>query len=62
MRRLRNREHAVFSVVLPCEDGLLYTLARRVLAQRIFENRYKQSYSWFIQREHVDRPDENSTI
>jgi hypothetical protein len=62
MRRLCNREHAVFSVLLPCEGGLLYTLAGRVLAQRILEKRHKQFYSWFIQREHVDRPDEISTI
>jgi SAM-dependent methyltransferase len=58
MRRLCNREHGVFSVVLPCEGGLVYTLARRVSAQRIFEKRYKQSYSWFIQREHINQPDE----
>lgn len=48
----------VFSVVIPCEGGLAYGLARRLSAKRIFEARYKQSYRWFIEREHVNRPDE----
>lgn len=48
----------VFSVVIPCEGGLAYGLARRLSAQRIFQARYKQSYRWFIEREHVNRPDE----
>lgn len=47
-----------FSVVIPCEGGLAYSLARRISAQRLFEKRYKQSYAWFIEREHVNRPDE----
>lgn len=48
----------VFSVVIPCEGGLAYGLARRISAQRIFERRYQQSYSWFIEREHINRPAE----
>ncbi len=48
----------VFSVVIPCEGGLAYGLARRISAQRIFQQRYKQPYGWFIEREHVNRPDE----
>lgn len=47
-----------FSVVIPCEGGLAYGLARRFSAQRIFQARYKQSYRWFIEREHINRPDE----
>lgn len=50
-----------FSVVIPCEGGLAYTLARRISAQRIFERRYKQSYDWFISREHINRPHEITT-
>jgi ubiquinone/menaquinone biosynthesis C-methylase UbiE len=45
-------------VVIPCEGGLLYGLARRISAQRIFEKRYKQSYRWFIEHEHINRPEE----
>ena len=58
MRRLCDETRGVFSVVLPCEGGLAYTLARRISAQRIFERRYKQSYRWFIEREHINRPAE----
>ncbi|MEI7731503.1 MAG: class I SAM-dependent methyltransferase [Verrucomicrobiota bacterium] len=57
MRRLCHPE-GVFSVVIPCEGGLAYTLARRISAQRIFEKRYGQSYQWFIRREHINRPAE----
>ncbi|MHB1947164.1 MAG: class I SAM-dependent methyltransferase [Gammaproteobacteria bacterium] len=58
MYRLCNKHDGCFSIVIPCEGGLAYTLARRISAQRIFEKRYKQSYSWFIEREHVNRPNE----
>jgi len=48
----------VFSVVIPCEGSFAYTCARRISAQRIFEKRYRQSYDWFIQREHINLPAE----
>jgi SAM-dependent methyltransferase len=48
----------VFSVVIPCDPGLAYGLARRISAQRIFERRYKQSYDWFIRSEHINGPRE----
>jgi SAM-dependent methyltransferase len=48
----------VLSVVIPCEGGLAYALARQVSARRIFEKRYKQSYDWFVRREHVNLPRE----
>jgi ubiquinone/menaquinone biosynthesis C-methylase UbiE len=52
------QQQGVFSVVIPCEGGLAYGLARKISAQRLFENRYHQSYDWFIQREHINRPHE----
>ena len=58
MHRLCNKESGVFSVVIPCEGSLAYTIARRISAQRIFEKRYKQSYRWLIKREHLNRPHE----
>ena len=58
MHRLCHPERGVFSVVIPCEGSLAYTLARRISAQRIFEKRYRQSYDWFIKREHLNRPEE----
>lgn len=56
MRRVCNPEKGVLSVVIPCEGSLAYSLARKISAQRIFENRYKQPYHWFIDREHINRP------
>jgi ubiquinone/menaquinone biosynthesis C-methylase UbiE len=58
MYRLCNKESGGFSVVIPCEGGLAYTMGRRISAQRIFEKRYKQSYRWLIEREHLNRPAE----
>ena len=58
MHRLCHPERGVFSVVIPCEGGMAYTLARRISAQRIFEKRYHQPYDWFIQREHLNVPSE----
>ena len=54
----RQRPGGVFSIVIPCEGSPAYTLARRISAQRIFERRYKQSYKWFIEREHINKPHE----
>jgi SAM-dependent methyltransferase len=48
----------LFSVVLPCDPGLAYGLARKLSAERIFRKRYKQSYKWFIDREHINSPAE----
>jgi len=45
----------VFSVVIPCEGGLGYSMGRRVTSQRAFEHRYKTSYSWLIENEHVNQ-------
>jgi len=56
--RLCDKSRGVFSVVIPCEGGLAYSLARRISAKRIFEKRYGQPYKWFIEREHVNRPHE----
>jgi ubiquinone/menaquinone biosynthesis C-methylase UbiE len=56
--RVCDKEAGQFSVVIPCEGQLAYSLARRVSAQRIFEKRYRQSYRWFIEREHVNQPHE----
>jgi SAM-dependent methyltransferase len=47
-----------FSVVIPCEGGMAYTLARNISARRIFEKRYKQKYDWFVASEHINLPNE----
>jgi ubiquinone/menaquinone biosynthesis C-methylase UbiE len=56
LHRLCNKEKGVLQIVIPCEGSLAYTLARKISAQRIFESRYKQSYKWLIEREHINMP------
>jgi SAM-dependent methyltransferase len=58
LRRVCHPERGRLFVVIPCEGGLAYGLARKISAQRLFENRYHQSYGWFIEREHINRPRE----
>jgi ubiquinone/menaquinone biosynthesis C-methylase UbiE len=58
MYRVCDKQKGLLSVVIPCEGSLAYNLARRISAQRQFEKRYKQSYRWFIEREHLNRPAE----
>lgn len=58
MYRVCNKDRGVLSIVIPCEGSLAYSIGRRISAQRIFEARYKQSYHWFIKREHINRPKE----
>jgi SAM-dependent methyltransferase len=53
IRRLL-RLGGVLSVVIPCEGGLGYSLGRRVTTQRAFEHRYKTSYKWHIESDHVN--------
>ncbi|HMD57224.1 MAG TPA: class I SAM-dependent methyltransferase [Solirubrobacteraceae bacterium] len=54
IRRLL-KPSGVFSVVIPCEGGLGYALGRRVTTQRAFERRYKTSYKWHIESDHVNK-------
>src|SRR6266566_3659179 len=56
--RVCDKHKGRLHVVIPCEGSMAYTLARRISAQRIFEKRYQQSYRWFIEREHINRPRE----
>jgi SAM-dependent methyltransferase len=48
----------VLSVVIPCEGGLGYRLGRRVTTQRAFERRYRTSYKWHIESDHVNEASE----
>lgn len=56
MHRLCNADRGFLSVVIPCEGSLAYSIARKISAQRLFERRYKQSYKWLIEREHINLP------
>ena len=57
VKRLLKKE-GIFAVVIPCEGGMVYSLARRISAQRIFEKRYNMSYDWCIKSEHINKPKE----
>jgi SAM-dependent methyltransferase len=48
----------IFSVVLPCDPGLAYEVARKISAERIFKKRYGLPYGWLIRREHINSPQE----
>jgi SAM-dependent methyltransferase len=45
-------------VVIPCDPGVLYRVARWLSAERLFRKRYGQPYRWFIDREHINTPHE----
>jgi len=46
------------SVVLPCDPGLAYELARKISAERVFKAKHKMPYRWFVRREHINSPKE----
>jgi len=56
--RLLNPEKGVLVFVIPCIGGLAYRFAQTISAARIFKKRYGRPYSWFIDREHINPPDE----
>jgi len=56
--RLLDKQRGQLLVVIPCEGGLAYSLARRASAQPIFERTYHMPYRPFIEREHLNRPHE----
>jgi len=58
LHRVCDGEAGTLSIVIPCEGSFAYSLARRISAQHEFERRYGQPYRWFIEREHVNVPDE----
>lgn len=56
--RLCDKARGVLHVVIPCEGGLAYGLARRVSAQRVYESAFGVSYLHHIEREHINEPRE----
>jgi SAM-dependent methyltransferase len=58
MHRLCNKSAGTFSIVIPCEGGLAYAIAREISAKRIFRKRYNRPYEIFIGREHINVPRE----
>lgn len=56
--RLLNPEKGVLVFVIPCIGGMAYRFAQSISAARIFKKRYGRPYSWFIDREHINPPNE----
>jgi len=57
LRRLL-RAGGIFSIVIPCDPGIAYELARQISSARIFRRRYKMPYAWLMRREHINSPAE----
>jgi SAM-dependent methyltransferase len=45
-------------VVIPCEGGMAYSLARKISAERFYHRRFGGSYKWLYSREHINLPHE----
>ena len=42
------------SIMIPCEGGMGYKIARNISAKRLFKKRYACSYDWLVKSEHVN--------
>jgi ubiquinone/menaquinone biosynthesis C-methylase UbiE len=58
LSRLCKKGTGSLFIVIPCEGSMATRIARSFSARRVFERRYHQSYDWFINREHINRPGE----
>jgi len=58
IKRVLNPSKGKFIVVIPCEGGIAYNLARDISARKIFENKYNEKYDWFVKTEHINYPNE----
>jgi SAM-dependent methyltransferase len=43
-----------FAAVIPCEGGMANNLARSISARPAFEKKYRMSYDWLINSEHIN--------
>jgi SAM-dependent methyltransferase len=48
------KPNGTFVVVIPCEGGLAYSLARKISAQRLFEKTFNVPYLPIVKNEHVN--------
>jgi SAM-dependent methyltransferase len=58
LHRICARPSGRLIVVIPCEGGLAYSLARKISAERFYRRRFGGSYKWLYSREHVNLPHE----
>lgn len=48
------KDDGFFDVVIPCEGGLAYSIARKISAQRYFEKTFKMDYLPIVKSEHIN--------
>jgi SAM-dependent methyltransferase len=48
----------IFSVMIPCDPGYAYSIARNISARPLFERKYNLPYDYFIAAEHINSPKE----
>jgi len=48
------RRGGKFSVIIPCEGGMLYSIGRKFSSEKMFVERYHQSYDWLIKYDHIN--------
>ena len=41
-------------MIIPCEGGMLYSIGRKFSSEKMFKERYHQSYDWLIKYDHVN--------
>jgi SAM-dependent methyltransferase len=56
--RLLDKQRGQLLVVIPCEGSPVYSLARKISAERVYKKRYGGDYSWLYTREHINSPHE----
>jgi len=47
------KRDGIFDIVLPCEGGISYSLARKISSEQMFRKRFKMDFTPIIQNEHV---------
>ncbi len=52
------KTNGIFSIVIPCDPGVAYEIARKISSERIFRGRYRIPYMWLMRREHLNSPRE----
>ena len=52
----------VLSILIPCDPGPAYWLARKISTERLFRRTYHQSYGWLYKREHINSPHEITSV
>lgn len=55
------RPGGTFSVLLPCDPGFAYSIARNISARPLWERHYDVPYDLFIACEHINNPEEIRT-